>query len=148
MLIAGEASGDLLAAELVVALRAQMPDARISSAPADRKWLAGVDLEFDLTQHSAIGISDVLKNLFEYRRLFNRLLELAIRQKPDAVIGVDYGGFNLRFGHAIQQQVRKQLHGAPGTIQSFRKSSSSFRRRSGRRDPAGRTGWRQITTCS
>jgi len=109
MLIAGEASGDTLAAELVVALRAQMPDARFIGAGGPKMKMAGVHLEFDLTQHSAIGISDVLKNLFAYRRLFNRLLELAIRQKPDAVIGVDYGGFNLRFGHAIKRQVRKQF---------------------------------------
>ena len=43
-----------------------MPDAPLSSAPGGPKMAAaGVELEFDLTQHSAIGISDVLKNLFE-----------------------------------------------------------------------------------
>jgi lipid-A-disaccharide synthase len=68
---------------------------------------AGVHLAFDLTKHSVIGLSDVLKNYFEFRRLFNQLLALAIKQKPDAIIGVDYGGFNLRFGHAIKQYVRK-----------------------------------------
>ena len=67
---------------------------------------AGVELAFDLTQHSVIGISDVLKNYFKFRRLFNQLLALAIERKPDAVIGVDFGGFNLRFGHAIKQFVR------------------------------------------
>ena len=68
---------------------------------------AGVELAFDMTQHSVIGISDVLKNLFKFRRLFNQLLALAIERKPDVVIGVDYGGFNLRFGHAVKQYVRK-----------------------------------------
>ena len=48
-----------------------------------------------------------LKNYFKFRRLFNQLLALAIERKPDAIIGVDYGGFNLRFGHAIKQYVRK-----------------------------------------
>ena len=67
---------------------------------------AGVELAFDLTQHSVIGISDVLKNYFKFRRLFNQLLKLAIERKPDVIIGVDFGGFNLRFGHAIKEYVR------------------------------------------
>ena len=68
---------------------------------------AGVELAFDLTQYSVIGIEGVLKHYFKFRRLFNQLLALAIECKPDVVIGVDYGGFNLRFGHAVKEYVRK-----------------------------------------
>jgi lipid-A-disaccharide synthase len=112
MLIAGEASGDLLAAELVSALLAaskQSEDGRpqFFGAGGPRMAAAGVELAFDMTQHSVIGVSDVLKKYFEFRRLFDQLLTLAIERKPDAIIGVDYGGFNLRFGHAIKQFVRK-----------------------------------------
>jgi lipid-A-disaccharide synthase len=113
MLIAGEASGDLLAAELVSALLAaskQSEDGRVPQffgAGGLRMASAGVELALDLTQHSVIGISDVLKNYFKFRRLFHQLLKLAIERQPDAIIGVDYGGFNLRFGHAIKQYVRK-----------------------------------------
>jgi lipid-A-disaccharide synthase len=107
MLIAGEASGDLLAAELVSALRGQLPDAQFFGAGGTKMSAAGVELAFDLTQHSVIGVSDVLKNLLKFRRLFNQLLALAIERKPDVVIGVDYGGFNLRFGQAVKQYVRE-----------------------------------------
>jgi lipid-A-disaccharide synthase len=113
MLIAGEASGDLLAAELVSALRAQSSILNSPSSPLFfgagglRMASAGVELAFDMTEQAVIGISDVLKNYFKFRRLFNQLLALAIERKPDAVIGVDYGGFNLRFGHAIKQYIRK-----------------------------------------
>jgi len=113
MLIAGEASGDLLAAELVLALRQQWPEARFIGAGGTKMKVAGVHLAFDLTQHSVIGISEVLKNFSEYRRLFNQLLELAEKQKPDAVIGVDYGGFNLRFGHAVKKLARRYRSAAP-----------------------------------
>jgi lipid-A-disaccharide synthase len=106
MLIAGEASGDLLAAELVSALRGTLPDATFSGAGGPKMAGAGVDLAFDLTRHSVIGISDVLKNYLKFRRLFNQLLALAIEHQPDAIIGVDYGGFNLRFGHAIKEYIR------------------------------------------
>ena len=123
MLIAGEASGDLLASELVTALRAKVlavesePTAdtqplrsafgpRFFGAGGPKMAAAGVELAFDLTKHSVIGISEVLKKYLEFRRLFNQLLRLAIERQPDVIIGVDYGGFNLRFGHAIRQHIR------------------------------------------
>jgi lipid-A-disaccharide synthase len=106
MLIAGEASGDLLAAELVSALRGKMPEARFFGAGGAKMAEAGVELAFDLTRLSVVGFSDVLKNYFKFRQLFNQLLALAIERKPDVVIGVDFGGFNLRFGHAIKEYVR------------------------------------------
>jgi len=113
MLIAGEASGDLLAAELVAALREPSAIRHSPSSPVffgaggAKMAAAGVELAFDLTQHSVIGISDVLKNYFKFRRLFNQLLALAIERQPDVVIGIDFGGFNLRFGHAIKKYVRE-----------------------------------------
>src|SRR5271156_2008452 len=106
MLIAGEASGDLLAAELVSALREKLPDAKFFGAGGAKISAAGVELAFDMTQNAVTGITDVLKNYFKFRRLFNQLLALAIERKPDVVIGVDYGGFNLRYGHAVKEYVR------------------------------------------
>lgn len=124
MLIAGEASGDTLAAELVGELREQV--LRDSSEPTGdvqplrtelvpeffgagglRMAGAGVELAFDLTQHAVLGLSDVLKNYLKFRTLFKQLLRIAIQRQPDVIIGVDYGGFNLRFGKAIKKYVRK-----------------------------------------
>jgi lipid-A-disaccharide synthase len=106
MLIAGETSGDLLAAELVSALRAQLPDARFFGAGGAKMSGAGVELAFDLTQHAVVGLTDVLKNLGQFRRMLNELLAQAITRQPDVIIGVDYGGFNLRFGHAVKEYLR------------------------------------------
>lgn len=107
MLIAGEASGDLLAAELVTALRGQEPAAKFFGAGGSRMAAAGVELALDMTQHAVIGLTDVLKNYFKFKRLFEQLLALAIERQPDAVIGVDFGGFNLRFGQAVKAWVRE-----------------------------------------
>jgi lipid-A-disaccharide synthase len=112
MLIAGEASGDLLAAELVSALRGQLYrldpllPLHFFGAGGSKMADADVELAFDLVKHAVIGITDTLKNYFKFRRMFNQLLALAIERKPDAVIGVDYGGFNLRFGAAVKKYVR------------------------------------------
>lgn len=123
MIIAGEASGDTLAAELVTELRKELLartilyttdtqpiqtglEPRFFGAGGPRMKAAGVELAFDLTQHSVIGISDVLKNYLNFRRLFHQLLDLARERQPDLIIGVDYGGFNLRFGRAIRKLTR------------------------------------------
>src|SRR4051794_8412911 len=107
MLIAGEASGDMLAAELVKALRAASPSSlEFFGAGGPKMAEAGVELAFDLTQHSTIGIS-WLKKYFELRRLFHQLVQLALDRKPDIIIGVDYNLFNLRFAEAIKDYVRK-----------------------------------------
>jgi len=107
MLIAGEASGDLLAAELVSALGGQLPDAKFFGAGGVKMAEAGVELIFDLTKHSVVGFTDVVKNYFKFRQLFNQLFALAAERKPDVIVGVDFGGFNLRFGHAIKQYTRE-----------------------------------------
>ncbi len=113
MLIAGEASGDALAAELVSAVLAASKQSGDGRAPqffgagGTAMAAAGVELAFDLTEHSVVGFTDVVKNYFKFRQLFNQLFALAIERKPDVVVGVDFGGFNLRFGHALRQYTRE-----------------------------------------
>ena len=123
MVIAGEASGDTLAAELVRALRQEsatspaIPTAdlqplrtslepRFFGAGGPRMAAEGVDLAFDMTVYSVIGVSDVLKNYLKFRRLFCQLCQLARARQPDAIVCVDFSGFNRRFAHAIQQYTR------------------------------------------
>jgi lipid-A-disaccharide synthase len=138
MVIAGEASGDTLAAELVHDLRGALADAdaiptrdyqplrtslepRFFGAGGPRMAAAGVDLAFDLTVHSVVGFSDVVRNYLKFRRFFHQLLHLAIERQPDAIICVDFSGFNRRFVEAIKRHVRTRadwFHGwNPKTIQ-------------------------------
>ena len=123
MLVAGEASGDLLAAELVVALRAETAasdadrtldaqplraslEPRFFGAGGPRMAAAGVELAFDMTAHAVIGLSAVVRNLGKFRRLFHELLTLAVSRQPDLIICVDFSGFNRRFGHAVKAYAR------------------------------------------
>jgi lipid-A-disaccharide synthase len=125
MLIAGEASGDELGAGLARALREELTDRqtvysqeaqplltglepRLFGAGGPRMKAAGVDIAFDLTRHSVTGITDVLREYVTFRRLFNQLLELAVNRQPDVVVGIDYGGFNLRFARAIRRRMRRR----------------------------------------
>ncbi|HEV2331080.1 MAG TPA: lipid-A-disaccharide synthase [Verrucomicrobiae bacterium] len=110
MLIAGEPSGDLLASELVLALRERWPDAKFFGAGGQKMAEAGVELAFDMKDHAIVGIPTPGK-ILALRYVANELRSLAIERRPDAVIGVDYGGFNLRFGHAIKSYVRANPNG-------------------------------------
>ncbi len=123
MLIAGETSGDILAAELVRALRAELNsrpetltwdyqplssslEPRFFGAGGREMAAAGVELALDLTAHAVTGISEVLKNYTKFRRLFAQLYRLALEREPDAIICVDFSGFNRRFAHAIRKYQR------------------------------------------
>jgi lipid-A-disaccharide synthase len=70
---------------------------------------AGVELAFDMTTHSVTGISDVVKNYGKFRRLFKQLYQMAREREPDAIVCVDFSGFNRRFVHAVKQYTRSRL---------------------------------------
>ena len=106
MLISGEASGDQLAAELVTALQARLPGSQFFGAGGHQMKAAGVDILYDMSRLAIVGATDVLRNVFEIKRVQRQMLAAAIARKPDVFIGVDYGGFNLRFGQAIKQYLR------------------------------------------
>jgi len=121
MVIAGEASGDALAAELVVELRAILSERACETeffgAGGPRMKAAGVDLAFDLTTHAVVGLVEVLKNLGTFRRLFSTLLAVAAERRPDLVICVDFSGFNRRFASAGRRLARRMPGWSPKIIQ-------------------------------
>jgi lipid-A-disaccharide synthase len=112
MLIAGEASGDLLAAELVKALK-QSPEIRVMPFPPEffgaggpKMAEAGVELAVNLTQYSVIGLADSLKLYWQFKRIFHQLFHLALEREPDVIICVDFSGFNRRFAGAVRKYIR------------------------------------------
>lgn len=119
MLIAGEASGDMLAAELVTALRKELTAAEVDYTPdsqplrtgleprffgagGPRMKAAGVELVSDFTEHSIIGIPSP-RTYIQSRNRFHELLRAAIQRQPDVIIGVDFNYFNLKFAAAIRE---------------------------------------------
>jgi lipid-A-disaccharide synthase len=105
-LIAGETSGDQLAAELVQQWRLRRSGLRFSGAGGPAMAAAGVQLSVDLTTHSVIGLWEVIRRYRTFRRLFHQLLDQCVAERPDIVVGIDYGGFNLRFATALRERTR------------------------------------------
>ncbi len=122
MFIAGEASGDAHGAALAPLLHRELdlapggsPDQqplgaslrpRFFGAGGPRMKAAGIELELDLTAHSVIGVSDVFRQYFKFRRFFHQLFKLAVDRQPELVVCIDFSGFNRRFVRAIRQHTR------------------------------------------
>lgn len=114
MVVAGEASGDMLAAELVEALR---QDSEIRGEPFAPRFVgaggaamagAGVELTFDMTAHAVVGLAEALRHYAKFRRLLHELLDFAFERRPDVIILVDFSGFNRRFAHALRRRLRAE----------------------------------------
>jgi lipid-A-disaccharide synthase len=103
MFIAGEASGDAHAAKLIEALRVQAPEVKVFGAGGAKMQAAGMELLLDLTEHAVVGLVEVLRNYGKFREIFWDLVEEAEKRKPDAVVLVDFPGFNLRFAKEMKE---------------------------------------------
>ena len=110
MFIAGEASGDAHAAELIKALRSQAPDVKVFGAGGPKMQAAGMELLLDLTEHAVVGLVEVLKNYSKFRRIFWDLVREVEKRRPDAVVLVDFPGFNLRFAAQMKRRGIKVIY--------------------------------------
>lgn len=104
MFIAGEASGDNHAAHLIEGIRAKDPGVHCFGAGGPKMAAAGMELILDLTEHAVLGLVEVLRNYFKFRRFFYQMLRVVEERKPDVVVLVDYPGFNLRFAKALRRR--------------------------------------------
>ena len=123
MLIAGEASGDMLAAELVGELRAAIARESTYSqnvqplqsdlapvffgAGGPRMAEAGVELTVDMTQHSVIGVPSV-QDYLKFSGFLDELFELAKEREPHVVVCVDFSTFNRKFAAITKKYVRER----------------------------------------
>jgi lipid-A-disaccharide synthase len=107
MVVAGDPSGDAIAADLVKALGAALDAPRFIGAGGPKMAAAGVPLSFDLTAEAVIGVSAPLKKLPRFLRLMRALRDLAAAEKPELVILVDFQFFNGRLARAIRAAVRR-----------------------------------------
>lgn len=95
-ILAGEASGDRHAADLMRAVGALDSDAAFAGLGGDCMREAGCKLYQDYRQMAFMGIEAVLRNLGKVRRNFRIAGEALLKEKPDVLVLIDYPSFNLR----------------------------------------------------
>jgi lipid-A-disaccharide synthase len=91
---AGEPSGDLHGANLVQALRHLDPTIEFDGFGGDRMEAAGCRLLYPLCQLAVVGVRRVLANVHHFYRLLGDAGRFFRDKKPDAVVLIDYPGFN------------------------------------------------------
>jgi lipid-A-disaccharide synthase len=101
LIICGEASGDLHAAHLARAILKINPEIKISAVGAGLLREAGAQVFCDIKDLASIGLFDVLRKLPKFFALQKLILQKIKVDKPDALILVDFSGFNLRLAKAI-----------------------------------------------
>jgi lipid-A-disaccharide synthase len=95
-LVAGEASGDLHAANLVKALKTQRDDLEFFGFGGDKMQAEGVRIDKHYHEMAFMGFVEVLKNLGKIKANFKALYKILETEKPDKIILIDFPGFNLR----------------------------------------------------
>lgn len=94
--VAGESSGDLHGANLIRALRVHIPDLVCEGLGGQRMAAEGMTLHYDLAAHAIMGFSEIVKSLGLIRRLFHLSAARLREWRPDALVLIDYPGFNMR----------------------------------------------------
>ncbi|MEM1060193.1 MAG: lipid-A-disaccharide synthase [Verrucomicrobiota bacterium] len=96
LLVAGDISGDAYGAALIAALRKQRPGLQFIGAGGPKMAAEGQRQVYDLTRHAVVGLTELAKHLITLRDVMGKLAALAKRERPELVVFIDYGGFNLR----------------------------------------------------
>ncbi|HEY8900931.1 MAG TPA: lipid-A-disaccharide synthase [Chthoniobacterales bacterium] len=102
-IVAGEASGDARSAEVMRAVQALDAEVEFVGAGGPKmQALAAEPFDEWIAEAGVLGLWDVLKNYGYFKGKFDRMLADIARIKPDAVLLVDYPGFNLRLAKALR----------------------------------------------
>ncbi|MBZ5588912.1 MAG: lipid-A-disaccharide synthase [Acidobacteriia bacterium] len=102
-LVAGEASGDLHAANLVRALRAAAPEVEAFGVGGERLREAGLDCIARSEELSVMGLAEVVRDLPRLMRLSRRVREDALARRPDVAVLVDSPDFNLPLARHLRR---------------------------------------------
>jgi len=103
-LLAGEASGDTLGADLIIALRRHAPEAKFFGVAGPKMQAAGCESWEPAESLAVMGLFDVLRDLPRLLKLLARIKRMFLTQRPDVFIGIDAPDTNLR--------VARRLHAA------------------------------------
>ena len=101
-LVAGEVSGDMLAARLMAGLRPVLPNARFHGIGGPRMIEQGLVSDVPIETLTVRGLFEIIPRYREIKGIQNRLRDRLLAERPAAFIGADYPGFNL----GLEEQLR------------------------------------------
>jgi len=109
-LIAGERSGDLHGSNLIKALKKKDPDAIFRGFGGDFMKEAGMQIVVHYEKMAVMGFIEVFKQLFRFKKYLSLCIRDVKNFHPDAVIFIDFAGFNLRIANRLRNSNFKKFY--------------------------------------
>jgi lipid-A-disaccharide synthase len=129
MISCGEPSGDLYAGALAVEIRRRQPDAAIFGLGGQRMMAGGGELLADYRGLSVTGLVEAVRVLPKSLSVFNRLVEAARIEKPQALVVIDFPDFNFRLAAAIKRLGVPVIYYISPQLWAWRKSRMNVMKR-------------------
>jgi len=120
-IFAGEASGDLLGAGLIAALRERVPDASFEGIAGPLMQAQGCRSLHVMERLSVMGLVEVAGRYLEIMRLRSRLAHRYIQSPPDVCIGIDAPDFNLHLERRLRRAGIPTVHYVSPSVWAWRR---------------------------
>lgn len=120
VLVAGEASGDILGADLIRKLRRLFPDATFEGVGGERMQAEGLESLYDMDRLSVMGLVEPLKRLPELLSMRRGIIQRYKQQRPTVFIGIDSPDFNTHIEYQLKRQGIKTVHYVSPSVWAWR----------------------------
>ena len=125
VLVAGEASGDLLGANLIADLRKRYADARFAGIGGPRMASADMEIWYPTEKLSVMGLVEVLAHLPELLWIRRDVYKRTLQQRPAVFIGIDAPDFNLGLERKLKRAGIRTVHYVSPAVWAWREKRAA-----------------------